>query len=432
MVRTILTLRDFTRHQRVELMILAGMVTIYFFSFFQRVAVPGTIFDELQKSFGASAGAITGLGAIYLYIYGAMQPVTGMLSDRLGAARVVVLGGLLLSVGSVLFPLAGSIPTLYLARALVGLGASMIYVSIVKALDPLFGESRFVVVLGLTIFLGYAGGLAGTLPFERLVKIIGWRASLLAAGITCSLALWAVHGLFKRVGHMAGRPVKSSLRTIGVILRNRHAWPNLLLGFGNFAVYFLIQATLGKKILTDYAGLSSPAAATFTAGMMFTMMSLALAGGVISRWLGNRRKPLVIAAIACVAASMAAMLMLVRLGIGGWWFLPCYILLACSAIGSAPGSALMKELNPPAAVGTAIGLLNGFCYMAVAIVNSIAGRIMDRFQARAILTDTAVLYPKEAYQSIFIFCLILSGAALVTACFTRETQGHNLFNVQDA
>lgn len=417
----------FVKEKRVPLMILVSMIAIYFFSFFQRVAVPGTIFDELQQTFAVSAGVVTGLGTIYLYIYGAMQPVTGILADRLGAGRVVVIGGALMSVGAILFPLATSLPMLYAARALIGLGASMIYVSIAKAIDGLFGAEHFVVLLGLTIFLGYSGGLVGTFPFERLTHAIGWRPALLAAGILCALAVLGAFLLFHRTGQLAGRPSGNPWRAIVAVLSNRASWPNLAISLGNFAVYFLVQGMIGKKFLTDYGRLSSAAAASFTCVMMLTTMCMALGGGYLSRLLGNRRKPLVIAAITCVVVSVCLMLLLLRFDAAGGWFLPCYVLLACSSIGSAAGGALMKELNPPEAVGTSVGMLNTSCYLAVAVVGSVAGIIMDRFQDQTLRTATAVIYPKEAYQTIFLFCLVLSAGSLIVAGFIRETHGRNVF-----
>jgi MFS family permease len=414
------------KEKRVELLILVSMIAVYFFSFFQRVAVPGTIFDELQRTFAVSAGVVTGLGTIYLYIYGAMQPVTGILADRFGAGRVVLIGGALMSAGAVLFPLATTLPLLYAARALVGLGASMIYVSIAKAIDGLFGAEHFVVLLGLTIFLGYSGGLAATVPFELAVGAVGWRAALLAAGVICAAAVAGAFLLFRRTGQLQGRPGGNSWRAIVAVAGNRHSWPNLAISLGNFAVYFLVQGMIGKKFLTDYGRLTSSAAASFTGLMMLTTMCMALGGGFLSRLCGNRRKPLVIAAVSCVLLSVCLMLLLLRFDAGGGWFLPCYILLACSSIGSAAGGALMKELNPPEAVGTSVGILNTSCYLSVAVVGSVAGMIMDRFQDRTVQTATAVVYPKEAYESIFLFCLALSAGALVMACLVRETHGRNV------
>jgi predicted MFS family arabinose efflux permease len=267
--------------------------------------------------------------------------------------------------------------------------------------------------------------LAATLPFERLIRLIGWRMGLLAAGIACSLAFLGAFLLFRRTGQLSHRGGTSSWRTVGLVLRNRASWPMLVIGFGNFAVYFLIQATIGKKFLTDYAGLSSAGAASFTGIMMFVMMSGALAGGFLSRLLGNRRKPLVLAGIGCVLASVLLILIFLHFNAEGKWFLVCYILLACSSVSSAALSALMKEHNAPDAVGTSIGLSNGMAYIAVAVVSSMAGVIMDRYQGQTIRTATAVIYPKAAYQDIFLFCVALSAGALLVACFIRETHGRH-------
>jgi len=49
--------------KRVEIAILVCMLAVYFFSYFQRVAVPGTVFDEIQATFGVTATAVTALGA---------------------------------------------------------------------------------------------------------------------------------------------------------------------------------------------------------------------------------------------------------------------------------------------------------------------------------------------------------------------------------
>lgn len=415
----------FAKRHRVELLILASMLPIYFFSYFQRVAVPGTIFDELQSTFAASAGAIAWLSSIYLYIYGVMQPVTGILADRLGAARVVMIGGLLLSVGSVLFPLAGTLPTLYAARVVVGLGGSMILVSLAKAVDELFDAEHFVMLMSIAVFLGYAGGLVGTLPFERVASAVGWRGALLGAGIVCSIALLGAFLLLHRVGQLAHRRGSSSLRAIGVIFSNGASWPLMLSNFGNFAVYFLLQATIGKKFLTDCGGLSSAAAASFTGVMMIVAMCAALTGGFLSRLFGNRRKPFIMAGIACVVIAVSAILLLLHFGIGGKWFLPCYIVLACSCMGAAALTASMKELNPPDTVGTSIGVYNGMAYVAVATVSSLAGFMMDRYQDQTVRTAAAIVYPNEAYRDIFLLCLALSVGSLAVAAFIRETHGEH-------
>ena len=73
-----------------EAAMILAMAGLYFFSFFQRVAIPGAIFNDIQTEFSISAEEVTRLSAIYLFVYAVMQPFAGLLADRFGGVRVVV------------------------------------------------------------------------------------------------------------------------------------------------------------------------------------------------------------------------------------------------------------------------------------------------------------------------------------------------------
>jgi MFS family permease len=81
------------------------MISIYFFSYFQRISVPGSNFNEIQSDFAASASIIAMLGAIGFYLYASMQLFTGIMADRFGAGRILLIGGTIMALGSILFPL---------------------------------------------------------------------------------------------------------------------------------------------------------------------------------------------------------------------------------------------------------------------------------------------------------------------------------------
>ena len=49
---------------RLSLAAFAAMALVYFFSYFQRTAVPGTIFNELQTDLGLSAASVALLGSM--------------------------------------------------------------------------------------------------------------------------------------------------------------------------------------------------------------------------------------------------------------------------------------------------------------------------------------------------------------------------------
>lgn len=77
------------------MLLFVPLLLLYASSYFQRTAVPGTIFSQLQADLGLNAFQIAGIGASFVYIYALSQLVVGMLADKYGGARVVTAGGIL-------------------------------------------------------------------------------------------------------------------------------------------------------------------------------------------------------------------------------------------------------------------------------------------------------------------------------------------------
>ncbi len=415
-----------SQNKKTTILVFLSINAVYFFSYFQRVAVPGTIFNELQTSFLLSASAVATLGTLYLYIYGGMQFLAGMMADRFGAGRVLVTGGALLSAGSILFPLSRSLTALYLSRALVGFGASLIFISIIKELDNIFDNRDFPFFLGASLVLGYSDGLFGTLPFERTVHFFGWRNSLLAAGILCSLSvIWAFF-LLRKTGQTAKKNKKFSFRVIRNIIRNKISVPVIFSGSVNFSIYFLIQAAFGKKFLQDCCRLDSGTAAGFTFVMMLIGICCSFFSGFYSRVIG-RRKPIMVCATFITFFSVLLMILALTNHFAVGWFLLGYILLAVSSGSSPIYVTSMKELNSAEAAATAVGFLNGICYLSVSFFINLAGFGLDRFRALAIHTSQAVIYPPQAYLTVFTGCLIFAAASCFTSFFIRESYGKIIY-----
>ena len=167
--------------------LLATSVVIYFFVNFQRSSIPGTIFNELQSDFQATAAQVTNISAVFMYVYAATQLVAGLAADKFGGVRTIFWGALLLCVGSLIFPLCSNMWLLLLGRVLVGLGCGAIYLAIVKEIDRIYPE-KFTSVLGSVILLGYAGSIIGGWPLSKAVQYVSWRWAFAAAA-------WAVTAL---------------------------------------------------------------------------------------------------------------------------------------------------------------------------------------------------------------------------------------------
>ena len=81
----------------------------YFFANFQRIAIPGAIFDILEQELRVTAPYITAFGAIYMYVYAFTQLINGVLVDRFGGFRIMLTGGIILSLGALLFPVTSNV-----------------------------------------------------------------------------------------------------------------------------------------------------------------------------------------------------------------------------------------------------------------------------------------------------------------------------------
>jgi predicted MFS family arabinose efflux permease len=146
-----------------------------FFSSFDRFVV-APMLVTIAASLGASLAETTATASLYYLLYGGMQPVWGMLSDRLGRVRVIRLTLLGAAVAGVLSAAAPNLAVLIAARALAGglfaavIPASLVYVgdtvgmdSRQKALADLMAASAVGTALA-TVF----GGLAAYLDAWRL------------------------------------------------------------------------------------------------------------------------------------------------------------------------------------------------------------------------------------------------------------------------
>ena len=77
-----------------------------------------------------------------MYVYAFTQLLNGIFVDRYGGYRVMLVGAFILGLGCIIFPLSSTLSVMYLSRALLGLGGSMFYLSLIKELGQLFEESK--------------------------------------------------------------------------------------------------------------------------------------------------------------------------------------------------------------------------------------------------------------------------------------------------
>ena len=399
------------------------LMLFYATSYFQRTAIPGTTFSLFQEEFGFSAAQIANLTASFVYVYAVFQLVVGMLADKYSGIRIVTVAGAIFCTGVVAFPFCGNnAPLLYACRFLMGLGASSLYLSLVKEADRLFGRKNYSVIIGIIYFVGYGGGLFGTLPFGALCRRFNWVTLLYWVGaITVFIYLFFL-AVKKNVPAAPVSPEKLSLKPLLKIMKMPYSWMIVFSSSTIFSFNAISNMVFGKKFLLDTAGLSEGAAETTIFCQTLVSMFALLSGGIVSRLTGNRRRPLMILAASLTLVTTIMMFCTVK------FHLPAY-LCAAGVILYALASGLaivypmaIQEFNSRDCITLAAGFNNNCNYLGIAIFSPLAGMLLDHFKVPG-----SSVYPTEAYLWLYTLALIPAVAAFAVACFIPETGGHFLY-----
>ncbi|MBE6359819.1 MAG: MFS transporter [Lentisphaerae bacterium] len=400
------------------------MMLLYAASYFQRTALPGTIYNTLVSEFDLSAAQMGSLGAAFVYPYAICQLVSGSMVDRFCGTRVILTGGIIFLAGALLFPLCSNLPMLYLSRIITGIGASAMYLSLVRETDRFFGRKNYALMFGIAYFCGYAGGLMGSLPFERLCQLFPWRQVLLAGAV---LAVLFYAGIAANLRSTTLPPIPKtpfSLAPFKFILCNPLSWLIIICGNINFCTYFIIQTVFGKKFLEDFAGFSSSAAAATIFALTLVCMFTMLGTSILTRLTGNRRRPLVRAACAMCALSSLLMLAAIRFGAPGWMFAVIYCMFAAAAGLPPIFSMLMQEFNSRDCIAQSSAVSNMFGYLSVAICSQLIGLLLDCFEKTE--RGGNIIYSASAYQTLFIIVSAITVFAFILSLKIPETCGHYL------
>ncbi len=166
---------------RYRWLMLGIMGVIYFLACLHRIS-PTVIARDLVNEFGADATSLGLMASAYFYLYAAVQPPVGILSDTIGPRRVVTVFTFVSCLGCLVFGLA---PNMFLAgvgRGLIGIGVGGIFVPALKIFSAWYRTKEFAGITGLFLALGNAGNLSASLPLTYLVLLLGWRFSFIGLG----------------------------------------------------------------------------------------------------------------------------------------------------------------------------------------------------------------------------------------------------------
>ena len=153
---------------------------------------PAAVKSFLEAELGLSSLQYSQLSAAFFYAYAAMQLPAGILLDLWGPGRVARGGLAVLAAAGLLHALSPGYPLLFLSRLLMGLGAGVLFLALLKFQGSHFSDSAFSAATGLSTCQGNLGGTVAQAPFLALAALLSWRGAFLTlSAVTALLALTA-------------------------------------------------------------------------------------------------------------------------------------------------------------------------------------------------------------------------------------------------
>jgi len=349
-----------------------------------------SIIDELGLSY-TRAGL---LASAFFYAYVLMQIPSGLLGDRFGRRRILLLGLIGGALGAGLTGLAGSFGSLFLARALTGAFQGSLFSNDRAIIATVTPPDRIGLGQGVS-FSGPGLGLTfGLVIGGLLVEVLSWRTVMMLFGLGPIAAALLI------ARYVPAPPVPPARVPVGERLRS-------LASNGRLCVLALISlCAIGVQfILATWAPLFFAEVGVSDSGRAGTYAAVqgvaASLGMIVSGWAHDRlvergyaSKSVIVAGLGGLAVSMLAMAIVIdQRSIPGLAVVLFVAAFFCWSIWGAVYTVLARMVRPEE-LGTAFGFSNSISFVG-AIVGPIAtGWVRDltgSFSAGCVLASILAL-----------------------------------------
>jgi sugar phosphate permease len=354
-------------------------LSIYVLAVFHRssLGVAGLLAAE---RFDVDATRLAMFTVLQLVVYAGMQVPVGVLLDRFGSRALLLTGLALMTAGQFWFAFAESFPEAVLARAILGAGDAMVFVSVIRLVASWFLVRQAPLVTQLTGLTGQLGAVAAAAPLSWALHQLGWtRTFALASSIGVVLMVAGVL-LVKDSPYARSGPPQVKLRALTRALQTVWGNPGTRLGmWSHFTPQFsttVFAMLWGFPFLVRGQGLSEQAAST----LLMVMTGFVLVSGLGLGWLVSRlpyyRSYIVITVVLVMVVPWTAVL--VRDTPAPLWLL---VVLVCAIAAGGPASMvgfdLARSFTPLESIGRANGVVNVGGFVASLLTMALIGIVLD-------------------------------------------------------
>lgn len=403
-------------------------------------ALVAVAMPQIQAEFGASYNEIFWVSAVYLLAFAGPLLVTGRLGDRYGQRQIYLIGMVLFAAGAFAAALAPSISGLIAARAVQGLGASLLNPQPLSMINRIFPRTSRGTALGIWSAVASSASLFGPVVGGLFVGFASWRwmfALYLPAGL---ISLVLVARYVPRLPRSAPAihvpsAVISLIAIVGIVFAVQQGpewgwsapiWLCLAVGVIALLGFILLQRALGTRALMPLKlfrtkNFSLAVVAVFALGMvnysfqlplmlylqtglgmpaeraailLIPMGLMSVLVAPIAGRLTDRLKPGILSPIGfllVIAAMVGFVLLVLRESGPGWFLLPIVLLGLGIGLAWTPNSVIAMRTLPVDVVGAGSGVYTTSRQVAAVLGVAAMGATMQSVSASVTVAAAAAL-----------------------------------------
>src|SRR5215217_4101385 len=336
---------------------------------------------EAADRFNASPSVLSTFVVLQVIVYAGAQVPAGLLLDRFGSKALITTGAALMASGQLVLAFTESLPVAIAARAVLGLGDAVTFISVLRLVPHWFKPRQVPLVTQMTGICGQLGQVLSAVPFLAVLAGAGWStayASVTALGVLSMMLTLAV---VKDTPN--GSAVATSTTSVSETLASvKIVWlrPGTRLGFfthmGTQFSVTVFALMWGVPYLTEGQGLSTGAAGALLTISVVAAISSGIVVGIFTGRLPHRRSRFVLGIIGANAVAWTVVLALPNRA-PLWLLVALVVVISVGGPGSMVGFDFARTFNPSATLGTAQGMVNMGGFVASLVVMQAMGLILD-------------------------------------------------------
>ncbi|MGW7622040.1 MFS transporter [Streptomyces antimycoticus] len=372
-------------------------VAVYFVAITYRTSLGVAGIDAAER-FHINASALSTFSILQVLVYAGMQIPVGLMVDRLGTRKVLMLGVVLFTLGQFGFAFSHSYAMALGSRALLGCGDAMTFISVLRLGSRWFPARRGPLIAQIAALFGMAGNLVSTLVIARSLHGVGWTTTFAGSALG-GLAVFVLVLFFLKDHPKGFEPAPTTHLGADYVRRQiADAWrePGTRLGMWvHFTTQFPAMVFLllwGMPFLVEAEGLSQATAGQLLTLVVLSNMAVGLVYGQVIARHHAARAPLALGTVGATALLWGTVLVWPSAHAPMWLLVVLCVVLGACGPASMIGFDFARPANPPERIGTASGIVNMGGFTAS----------MTTLLAVGVLLDLTGQNYRIAFASVFV------------------------------